>query len=141
MYQFRINHNNFQSTKFSLWIFHMVIYQPTMISVLNISEVYKMKPWQWKSCHDSSGFVKKQMDSFVPFPHHFNCLQIHHLVLQLCVPRIQPVSLPDVHYRSGNFRCQHAFTACTKCLDFNNSTFHSNHHNYPHLPGRNNTVH
>ena len=38
--------------------------------------------------HDSSGFVKKQMDSFVLFLHHFNHLQTHHLVLQLCMPRI-----------------------------------------------------
>ena len=36
------------------------------------------------------------MDSFVPFLHHFNCLHIHHLVLQLCLPRILPVCLPDV---------------------------------------------
>ena len=73
MYQFRIDHNNFPSTKFSLWIFHMVILQPAMTSVLNISELHKMKPWQWKF-HHSSGFVKKQMDSFVPFLHHSNHL-------------------------------------------------------------------
>ena len=46
-----------------------------------------------------SGFVKKQMDSFVPFLHPYNPLQIHHLVLWLCMPRIWLVSLPDVHYK------------------------------------------
>ena len=81
------------------------------------------------------------MDSFVPFLHHFNHLQTHCLALQLCMPRIQPVSLPDVLYRLEIFRCQHALSTCTKCLDFNNSTLSSSHHNYPHMPRRNNTVH
>ena len=58
--------------KISLWIFHMVILQLSMIAILNISELHGMKPWQWKSCHSSSGFIRKQMDSFVPFLHHFN---------------------------------------------------------------------
>ena len=52
----------------------MEILQPDMTSVLNISELHKMKPWQWKFHHNSSGFVKKQMDSFVPFLHHFSPL-------------------------------------------------------------------
>ena len=63
-----------------------------------------MKPWQWKSCHDSSGFAKKNMDSFVPFLHHFNHLQTHHLVLLPCIPRTQPVFQPDVPYKSGNLQ-------------------------------------
>ena len=50
----------------------MVIVQLAMISILNILELHKMKPWQWKSCHNSSGFVKKHMDSFVRFLHHSN---------------------------------------------------------------------
>ena len=32
--------------KISLWIFPMVILQLTMTSILNISELHKMKPWQ-----------------------------------------------------------------------------------------------
>ena len=99
MYQFRINHNNFPSIKFSLWIFHMVILQVAITSILNILELQKMKPWQWKSHHVSSAFVKKQMDSLVTFLHHSNHSQTHHLALQLCMPRIQLVSLPDAHYR------------------------------------------
>ena len=62
----------FPSTKFSLWIFHMVILQLTTTSILSISELHKMKPCQWKSHHTSSAFVKKQMDSFVTFLHHAN---------------------------------------------------------------------
>ena len=104
MYQFRIDHSNFPFTKFSLWIFHMVILPLIMISALNISELHKMKPWQWKSHHDSSAFVKKQMGSFVTFLHYFNCLQTHHFVLLPCVPRIQPVFLPDVLYKSGKLQ-------------------------------------
>ena len=61
-----------------------------------------MKPWQWKSHHNSSGSVKKWMDSFVTFLHHSDHLQTHHLALWLCMPRIQLVSLPDVHYRLEN---------------------------------------
>ena len=80
----------------------MVILQLTMITVLNIVELHKMKPWQWKCHHDSSGFVKKQMDSFVPFLHHFNHLQTHCFALQPFTPRVQPASLPDVHYRVKN---------------------------------------
>ena len=80
----------------------MVILQLAMISILNISEFHKMKPWQWKSCHDSSGFVKKQIDSFVLFLHHINHSQTDHLVLQLCMPRTQLVFLPDVLYKLGN---------------------------------------
>ena len=58
-----------------------------------------MKPWQWKSQHNSSGSVKKPMESFVTFLHPFIHSQTHHLALQLCMPRIQLVSLPDVHNR------------------------------------------
>ena len=36
---------------------------------------------------------------------------------------------------------QHALSTCTKCLDINNGTLSSSSHNYPHMPGRNNTVH
>ena len=36
-------------------------------SILNISESCKMTPWQWESHHNSSEYVKKQMDSFVTF--------------------------------------------------------------------------
>ena len=104
MYEFRIGHNNSPSTKFSLWIFQMVILLLAMISALNILELHKMKPWQWKSCHSSSGFVKKQMDSFVPFLHHFNHLPSHHLALQPCMPRTQPVFQLDIPYRSGNLQ-------------------------------------
>ena len=111
MYQFRIGHNNSASSKFSLWIFHMVILPLALISALNISELHKMKPWQWKSCHNSSGFVKKQMDSFVPFLHHFNHLQTHCLVLLPCMPRTQPVFLSNVFYKSGKLHmsvCPHS---------------------------------
>ena len=104
MYQFRIGHNNSPSTKFSLWTSHMVILLLTMISALNILELQKTKPWQWKSCHDSSGFVQKQMDSFVPFLHHFSLLQTHHLVLLTCMLRTQPVYLLDVLYKSGKLQ-------------------------------------
>ena len=62
MYQFRISHNNSPSTKLSLCIFHMVILLLTMISGLNILELQRMRPLQWTSCHNSSGFVKKQME-------------------------------------------------------------------------------
>ena len=53
MFQFRISQNNSPSTKFLLWIFHMVILLPAMTSALNILELHRMKPWQWKSCHNS----------------------------------------------------------------------------------------
>ena len=76
--------------------FCMVILPLAMISVLNISELHQMKPWQWKSCHLGSGFVKKQMDSFVLFLHHLNHLQTDCLVLQPFMLRTQPVFLPDV---------------------------------------------
>ena len=46
-----------------------------MTSILNILELHKMKPWQWKSQLNSSGSVKKQMDSFVTLLHHSNHLQ------------------------------------------------------------------
>ena len=52
----------------------MVVLLLTMISALNISELHKMKAWQWKSCHNSSGFVKKQMDSFGTIPTPFQPL-------------------------------------------------------------------
>ena len=54
---------------------------PTMMSTLNISGLHKMKPWQWKFCHNNSGFVKKQTDSFVQFLHLFNPLQTNHPAL------------------------------------------------------------
>ena len=53
MYQFRTGHNNSPSTKYLLWIFYMVILQLAMISIFNTSKLHKMKPWQWKSQHDS----------------------------------------------------------------------------------------
>ena len=89
----------FHLQNFHFKIFPMVISQLAMISVLNISALLKMKQCQWKSHHNSLGFVKKQMDNFVPFLHHSNHLLTHHLALQLCMSRIQLVSLPDVHYR------------------------------------------
>ena len=52
----------------------------------------------------SSGFVKKQMDNVVPFLHHFNHLQTHHLALLLYMPGMQPAFQPDVLYRSGNLQ-------------------------------------
>ena len=61
MYQFRINHNNFPSTKFLLWIFLMETSQFAMISIPNISESYKMKlaveisPWQFRICQKANG--------------------------------------------------------------------------------------
>ena len=79
-----------------------------MISALSISELHRMKSWQWKSHHVNSGFVNKQMDSFVPFLHHFNHLQIHHLVILPCMLRIQPAFQLDVTYRSGN----HQMSVC-----------------------------
>ena len=39
------------------------------------------------------------------------------------------------------FRCQHALSTCTKCLDINNHTISSSSHSYPHIPRRNNTFH
>ena len=42
---------------------------------------------------------RSMWDSFETFLHHWNHLQTHHLALLLCMPRIQSVSLPDVHYR------------------------------------------
>ena len=77
----------------------MEILQLATISIVNIWELHKMKPWQWKFHHDSSESVKKQMDSFVTFLHHSNHLPTHCLALQLCTPRIQVKSLPDVHNR------------------------------------------
>ena len=89
---------------FNLNIPHANILLHAMISALNILELHKMKPWQWKFHHNSSGFVKKQMDNFVPFLHHFNHLQTHHFALLLCTPRTQPVFQPDVLYRSENLQ-------------------------------------
>ena len=43
--------------------------------------------------HNITGFFKMQMNSFVPFLHHFNHLQTHCLVLLPCMPRTQPVFL------------------------------------------------
>ena len=63
----------FPSTKFSLWIFSMEILQLTMISILNILESCKMKPWQWKSHHNSSEYLKKQME-FCNIPTPFQLL-------------------------------------------------------------------
>ena len=97
------------STKFSHWIFHMVIILPAIMSTLNILGLHKMKPWQWKFCHNS-GFVKKQMDSFVQSLHHFNHLQAHPLALLLYMSKIQPAFQPDILYRSGNLQmlvCPH----------------------------------
>ena len=77
-----------------------------------------MKPWQWKSHLNSSGSVKKQMDSFVTFIHQSNHLQTHHLALQLCMPRIQLVSLADVHYRLEKLQmsvCLHSFHQMFGC--------------------------
>ena len=110
MYQFRIGHNNSPSTKFSHWIFYMVILLPAMMSTLNILGLHKMKPWQWKFHHNNSGFVKKQTDSIVPFLHHFNHLQAHCLALLLYMSKIQPAFQADVPYRSGNLQmsvCPH----------------------------------
>ena len=90
----------------------------------------EISPWQFR-------IVTKQMDSCAPFLHHFKHLQTHHVVLLPCMSRTQPVFLPDQEI----FRCQCALSTCTKCLDINNSTLSSVHCNYPHMPGRNNTVH
>ena len=110
MYQFRISNNSLPSTKFSYWIFHMVILLSTMTSTLSILGLHKMKPWQWKFLHNNSGFVKKQMDSFVQFLHHFNHLQTHHLALLPYMSKTWPASQPDVLYKSGNLQmlvCPH----------------------------------
>ena len=96
---------------FTLDIPHGNFLQLTMISMLNSSESCNMKLWQWKSHHNSSEYVEKQMDSLIPFLHHFSCWQTHHLVLQLFMLRIQPVSQPDVHYRSEKLQmsvCSHS---------------------------------
>ena len=141
MYQFRINHNNFPSTKFYFGYPPIETLQLTMISLFNISESCKMKPWQWKFHHNSSEYIKKQMGSFVTFLHHSNCLLTHCLAVQLCMSIIELVSLPDVHYRLEKAQMSVCLLNSTKCLDFNNSTLSSNHHNYPHLPRRNNEIH
>ena len=112
-----------------------------MISALNISELHKMKPWQWKSCNNSSGFVKKQMDSFYhSYTIATTCKSTILHYSFLCQEHSQyfcQMFLTDQEI----FRCQYALLTCTKCLDINNSTLSSIHHNYPHMPGRNNTVH
>ena len=43
--------------KILLLISHMVISQLTMIPILSISELHRMKPWQWKSQLNSSGLA------------------------------------------------------------------------------------
>ena len=81
-----------------------------MISTLSTLGSHKMKPWQWKFLHNNSGFVKKQTDNFVQSLHCFNHLKTHHLALLPYMSRIQPVSLPDVPYKSGNLKmlvCPH----------------------------------
>ena len=85
-------------------IFTLNIPHANFTACYNISTKYlgitQDESWQWKFHHNSSGFVKKQMDSFVPFLHHFNHLQTQCLALLLCMPRIQP----DVLFRSGNLQ-------------------------------------
>ena len=138
MYQFRINHNNFPSAKISLWIFHMVILQLATASILNILQLHKKKPLQWKSHHTSSAFVKKQRyipPLFQPLtnpPSYITALYTKNTasISNICSLQIRK-----------KLRCQYAFTACTKCSNPNNSTLCSNHHNYPHLPRVNNEIH
>ena len=110
MYQFRIGHNSLPSTIFLHWTFHMVILLPAMMSTLSTLGSHRMKPWQWKFLHNNSGFVKKQMDSFVQSLHCSNHLQTHHLALLPYMSKIQPASWPDVPYKSGNLQmlvCPH----------------------------------
>ena len=52
----------------------------------------EISPCQFCICQAANG-------QFCNILHHSNHLQTHHLGLQLCMPRIQLVSLPDVHYR------------------------------------------
>ena len=79
MYQFRTGNNSSPYTKFLHWIFHMAILLPAMMSTLNILGLHKMTPWQWKFCHNNSGFVRTQTDSFAQFLCHFSHLQTHRL--------------------------------------------------------------
>ena len=79
----------------------------------------------------SSAFVKKLMDSFVTFMCHCSCLPTLHLVSLPYTPRMQLLFPPDVHYKSGNSKHQYTHTNCTKCVDTNFSTFHSNNLNNP----------
>ena len=92
-------------------------------------------PQQFRICQEANG-------QFCAIPTPFWHWQTHHLVLQLCMPRIQPVSQPDnsLQIRKTSDISMPSWLA-PKCLDFNNSTLSSDHHNYPHMPGRNNTVH
>ena len=86
MYLFRIDHSNFQYTKFSPWTSHMETSQHDMTSTLNILASLRMKQWQWR-CHlISSVFVWKPMDNFVMSLPLFNHLQIYHPASQLYTP-------------------------------------------------------
>ena len=140
MHQFRIGHNSLPSTQFLHWTFHMVILLPAMISTLNTLGSHKIKPWQWRFLHNNSGFVKKQMDSFVQFLQSSNHLQTHHLALLPYMSKIQPASQPDVLYKSGNLQMLVCLTTHPQCLDIDNSTLSSNGHIHTHMPRRDNTV-
>ena len=52
----------------------------------------KISPQQFRICQEANG-------PFCNIPTPFQPLASHHLALQLCMSRIQLVSLPDVHYR------------------------------------------
>ena len=64
---------------FFLWIFPTIITQPAMISTTNILELHKTRLWQFKSHISSSGFVRRQMDTFIRLLHPFSCLPTHQL--------------------------------------------------------------
>ena len=94
----------------------------------------EISPQQFRICQEANGH-------FVPFLHHFNHLQTHCLALQPCMPRTQPVFLPDVLYRSGNLQMSVCLLNLYQMFGYYQQHPSSIHHNYPHRPGRNNSVH
>ena len=81
------------------------------------------------------------MDSFVPFLHHSTTCKHSILYYSFVCQEYSQYLWQMLFTDKENFRCQYALTACTKCLDINNSTLCSVHCNYPHMPGRNSTDH
>ena len=143
MYQFRINHNNFQSTKLSLWIFHMVILQLVMLLLLNILELHKMKPMAVEISPQQFGICQEANGQFCTIPTPFQLLaNLPSCIAALYAKNTASIPMQDVHYRLEKASDVSMLSqTCTQCLDFNHSTFSSNHHNYPHMPWRNNTDH
>ena len=93
-----------------------------------------ISPQHFRICKEANG-------QFCTIPTLFQPLANAPSCITACMPKTQPAFWLDVPYRSRKLQmlvCPHSLH---QMFGFNYSTLSSNHHNYPHMPGRNSTVH